>query len=302
MNTTRRLFLQSGALTALGISIFHDNVFAALLGSDPTYKMAPLRGNVGYFTERGGTIGWMISKDGIVVIDTQFPDQSKHLIAEIQEKTDRKVDLLINTHHHGDHSSGNIAFKGLTDVVLAHKNSKKNQMKVAKHRNQESGQLYPDTIFTDLWSKKVGGETITLRYFGPGHTDGDAIIHFENANIVHMGDLVFNRRYPYIDKGAGASVQNWIKVLQSTLKTFDNDTKYIFGHSGNGYDIIGTRQDLIAMENYLSRLMELVNTAIKHGKSEDDIMTMESIEGAEEWQGNGIERSLSAAYQELASK
>jgi glyoxylase-like metal-dependent hydrolase (beta-lactamase superfamily II) len=302
MTTSRRTFLQSTALTGLGLSLFHQNLFAGLLNQDPVYKMTPLRNSIGYFTERGGTIGWMITIDGIVVIDTQFPDQSKHLIAEIQKKSERKIDLLINTHHHGDHTSGNIAFEGLTETILAHENSKKNQMRVAKERDRETGQLYPDTTFTKEWSKKVGSEVITLRYFGPGHTDGDAITHFENANIVHMGDLIFNRRFPYIDKSAGASVKNWITVLQETVKIFDNDTKYIFGHSGEGYDVFGSKNDLLAMQNYLAKMYETVKSAKKAGKSDEEIMNIESIQGAEEWKGNGIQRSLSAALEELASE
>ena len=82
---------------------------------------------------------------------------------------------------------------------------------------------------------KVDDETITLRYLGPAHTDGDSITHFENANVVHMGDLIFNRRFPYIDKSAGASVKNWIQVLKQTQKLFDKDTIFIFGHADNGF-------------------------------------------------------------------
>ena len=90
--------------------------------------MSSIRNNVGLFTERGGTIGWMISENGIVVVDTQFPEQSVHLIDEIKKQSGRKIDLLINTHHHGDHSGGNISFKGITNMLLAHENSRKNQV------------------------------------------------------------------------------------------------------------------------------------------------------------------------------
>lgn len=302
MTTSRRTFIQSTALTGLGLSLFQHNLFAGLIGQNPSFKMTPLRNNIGYFTERGGTIGWMIADDGIVVIDTQFPEQSKHLITEIQKKSERKVDLLINTHHHGDHSSGNIAFKGLTKTILAHENSKKNQMRVAKESNKEEEQLYPDSIFSNEVSNKVGEETITLRYFGPGHTDGDAITHFENANIVHMGDLIFNRRFPYIDKSAGASVNNWIALLEKTVKVFDNDTKYIFGHAGDGFDVIGSKNDILAMHNYLTKMYDTVKSAKKSGKSDEEIMKIETIKGAEEWSGNGIQRSLSAALEELDSE
>jgi len=300
MTTSRRNFLTSTALTGLGFSLLHQNVFAKLLNQDIPYKMTPLRNNVGYFTERGGTIGWMIDEAGIVIVDTQFPDQAEHLIKEVRKKSDRRIDLLINTHHHGDHTSGNIAFKGLANMILAHENSKKNQMRVAKERNQEFGQLYPETTFKKEWSRKVGGELITLRYFGPGHTDGDAIIHFENTNVVHMGDLIFNRRHPFVDRSAGASIENWILVLQRTEKTFDADTKFIFGHSGEGYGVIGSRDDIKAMENYLSRVVDTVKGALKAGKARDDIMKINAIKGADEWTGDGIQRSLSAALEEFA--
>ncbi len=302
MATSRRNFLTTATFTGLSLPLFYQNLFAHLLYKDGSYTMTPLRRNVGFFTERGGTIGWMISDNGIVIVDTQFPDQARHLIKEVQNRSDRKIDLLINTHHHGDHTSGNIAFKGLTDVILAHENSKKNQMRVAKERNQEEGQLYPNTTFSTEWSGKVGEEPIKLRYFGPGHTDGDAIIHFENSNIVHMGDLIFNRRHPFVDKGAGASMENWIRILERTQKTFDSDTKFIFGHAGEGYNVTGSMDDIKAMENYLSKVIDTVKTALKAGKSKEDILKINSIKGADEWKGDGIQRSLSAALEEFSKE
>ncbi len=301
MKTSRRNFIQKSILTTVGLSMAQRTLFASILTDELPYKMSLIRNNIGFFTEKGGTIGWMISKNGIVVVDTQFPEQSEHLIAEIQKQSDRKIDLLINTHHHGDHSSGNIAYKGRTNVLVAHENSKKNQMRVAKERGQEDKQLYPDTTFDNSWSKKIDGETITLSYFGPAHTDGDAVIHFENANIAHMGDLMFNRRFPFIDKSAGASVKNWIEVLASAQKAYSKDTIFIFGHSDNGFDVIGNMEDIKAFQNYLYRLLDTVQAEIKAGKSEEEIMEIQSIKGADEWKGDGIKRSLSATYQELAS-
>ena len=302
MAFSRRNFIQKSILTAAGISVAQQSLLAKIFTDELPYTMKPLRNNVGFFTERGGTIGWMISKNGIVVVDTQFPEQSKHLIDAIKKQSGRKIDLLINTHHHGDHSSGNIAFKGIAEIILAHENSKKNQMRVAKERGNEADQLYPDTTFSKEWSKQVDEETITLKYFGPAHTDGDTIIHFENANIVHMGDLIFNRRFPFIDKSAGASIKNWIEVLEKTQKTYDTDTIFIFGHSGEGYDIVGNMDDIKAKQNFLSRLLEIVNSEIQAGKSQEAILKIKSIKGAEEWSGNGIGRCLSTAYQELNSE
>ena len=169
--------------------------------------------DIGIFTERGGTILFLLSKKGIIVVDSQFPDQSKHLIDELKKKSEKPFSLLINTHHHGDHSGGNISFKGIVEHVLAHENSKKNQENWAKQQKNEDKQLFPDQTYTDTWCQKVGKEQICLYYFGAAHTNGDSVIHFAHANIAHMGDLLFNRRYPFVDRNAGASMKSWINVL-----------------------------------------------------------------------------------------
>ena len=209
----RRNFLKTTAITAGALTLLNKYSLASML-ADPAYQFKPLRRNMEIFTEKGGTIAWLSNKDGIVVVDAEFPDTAPHVIAELQKLSDKPFNWLINTHHHGDHTSGNIAFKGLVKNVAAHENSFTNQKNVAVKSNTEDKQLYPDTTFAKEWKMKAGDEKIHAYYWGPGHTNGDAMIHFENANIVHTGDLVFNRRYPVIDLGAGASIRNWAVVLE----------------------------------------------------------------------------------------
>ena len=295
---SRRQFLQTSTF-AIGASMLPTAWLSQLLA--PAGEMKTLRNNVGIFTERGGTIAWMIDKEGLVVVDTQFPDTAVHLIEAIRKQNDRRVDLLINTHHHGDHSGGNIAFKGIVDKVVAHKNSKANQERTAIAAKSEDKQLYPDTTFDGTWSQKVGSETLSLHYFGPGHTNGDSFVHFENANVVHCGDLMFNRRFPNIDRAAGASIANWIVALGKARKTFSKDTLYVFGHGAEGLPVTGTEKDLIAMQNYLSKLLKFIKKEIKAGKTKEQILEAkyQVIPGAEEWKGQGIERSLTTAFDEL---
>jgi len=139
-----------------------------------------------------------------------------------------------------------------------------------------------------------------MNYFGAAHTDGDAITHFENANVVHMGDLIFNRRFPYIDKSAGANISNWITVLDKVLNKFDNETKFIFGHSDNGYDITGGKEDIKAFQGYLASLLNFGRQSIQSGKTLKELKSeVNTIPGAPEWKGKGIERSLDAVYTEL---
>lgn len=296
----RRQFIQSSALT-LGALTFAQQKIVAAFFENP-WKIKMLTDNIGIFTEKGGTIAFLLAKESIVVVDAQFPDTAPHLIDELKKKSDKPFELLINTHHHGDHTSGNIAFKGLVANVLAHSNSKANQERVAKEKKTEDQQLYPDQLFGETWCQKVGKEKICLHYFGPGHTNGDALVHFQHADIVHMGDLVFNHRHPYIDKSAGANIKNWIDLLYKSVNKFDKKTTYLFGHSGSGYDITGTADGLKAFGDYLGKVLQFVEGEIKSGKTKEEILRATIIPGAPDWKGDGIERPLTAAYEELTAK
>jgi glyoxylase-like metal-dependent hydrolase (beta-lactamase superfamily II) len=293
----RRQFLQASALTGLTI-LNSKSLLAQLLAEDP-YKMQDLRGGVGIFTERGGTIAYLINKDGIAVVDTQFPEQSTHLIEALKKKGEQPIQYLINTHHHGDHSGGNISFKGIAQNVVAHVNSAANQRSVAEKQNAVDKNLFPDTIYTKKWKQKVGNESIRMHYFGAGHTDGDSIVHFENTNIAHMGDLLFNGRYPFIDATAGASVTSWVKVLDKTLKTFDKDTLFVFGHAFDPEKITGGQEEIKLFKDYLEKLLVYVGKEIKAGKTKEEILLTKNIPGVTYMQGAGIERSLSPTYDEL---
>jgi cyclase len=296
----RRQFLQNTAFTLGALTLVNQNLLASFF-EDP-WKIKMLTDNIGIFTEKGGTIAFLLSKKGITVVDSQFPEQSKHLIDELTKKYKNHFKLLINTHHHGDHTAGNISFKGLVWTVMAHDNSKKNQKAVAKKNNTEDKQFYPTATYTDSWSRKSGKELITLSYHGAGHTDGDSFVHFEHANIVHCGDLVFNRRHPYVDRSAGANMKSWMEVLDKGLNQFDEKTTFIYGHSGNGYEVTGKADDLRAFRDYLGGVLHFVDGEIKSGKTKDEILKAKAIPGADQWKGDGIERPLTAAWEELTMK
>ena len=295
----RRQFIQQSAWALALLSISKSNVFASGI-LQQAYQFKPLRNNVGVFTEQGGTIAWLNNTEGFTVVDSQFPNSAPHVIEELKKLGNKPFKYLLNTHHHGDHTGGNIAFKGLAEHVVAHENSLKNQRATAEKANSLDKQLLPDLGFgNDGWKTKVGAEKITAYYFGPGHTNGDSIYHFENANIAHVGDLVFNRRYPFIDTANGANIANWVNVLDRITAKFDQDTVFVFGHSRDPEKITGGKADILAFKNYLQSLLDFVGKEIKAGKPKEDILKATEIPGAPEWQGDGIARSLNAAYAEL---
>lgn len=306
----RRQFLHNGALGLAGLylsgtllsSCSPKTTYKSLenIPADAPYLMKHLRGRVGYFTEKGGTIAWMIDGKNAAVVDTQFPEQIDHWMLEAKKITDDQFDAVFNTHHHADHTSGNIRFKNKTRKIIAHTNSQLNQQKAAEQKSNLPDVLLPDTTFSDKYRIKIGSENISCHYFGPAHTNGDAIVHFEDSNVAHIGDLVFNRRFPYIDKGAGASIRSWISVHDALLHYFDKDTIIICGHAGQGYDVILKKEDIKAFQNYLSQLLAFAEKNISNGVTLDALKkNTYFIPGAEQWQGDGIVRSLEAAYIEL---
>lgn len=296
----RRSFLQQTTF-AFGALTLGQQSLLKMFFEDP-YKITMLRNDVGIFTERGGTIGFLLGKDEIVVVDSQFPEQSTHLIEALKKKSANPFSLLINTHHHGDHTAGNISFKGIAAHVLAHTYSKENQRRVAIEQKKEDQQLLPDRVYTDTWCENAGKEKICLNYFGAGHTNGDSLVHFQHADIVHMGDLVFNRRHPFIDRTAGANIHNWMEVLEKATKKYNKKTIFIYGHAADGYEVTGNREDLKAFCNYLEKLLAFAQREFKAGKSKEEFLKNTMIPGVTEWKGDGIQRPLTAAYEEVAEK
>ncbi len=299
----RRSFLLNTGLTLAGLALLNKDSLASFL-NDPAWKIKMLTNDMGIFNEKGGTIAFLLTKKGIVVVDAQFPDTAAHLIDELKKKSKKPFKYLINTHHHGDHTSGNIAFKGLAEHVIAHENSKANQLRVAAEQKISADKFHiPDMTFGDEgWATKVNKETIKAYYSGAAHTNGDAMIHFEKANIVHMGDLVFNRRHPYVDKTAGANIANWIVVLDKAITTFNKDTQFVCGHAGAGYEVVAKAEDLKAFGDYLGNVLKFTESQIRLGKTKEEILKATEIPGSPEWKGDGIERPLGAAYAELALK
>ena len=305
----RRQFIQNTALTFGALSVANQNLLAGLF-QDP-WKIKMLTDNLGIFIERGGTIGFLLSKkarlndkvgQGMVVVDSQFPDQSKHLIDELKKRSDKPFELLINTHHHGDHTAGNISFKGIVTNVLAHENSLINQIASAQKNKSEDKQLYPNLTYNYTWGRNINKEKIRMHYFGAAHTNGDSFVHFENANIVHTGDLVFNRRHPFVDRPGGANMKNWIDVLDKGINKFDSNTTFIFGHAGTGYEVTGKADDLRAFQEYLGNVLKFVDGEIKAGKTKEELLKNKIIPGGEAWKSDGIERPLTAAWEELTAK
>ena len=299
----RREFLLQSTLLAASSTL----PFRWLASDDSNFTT--LRRNTGTFVMRGGTIGWLINEEGVVIIDSQFPDAARSCASGLKQKTDVDFDMLINTHHHGDHTAGNPVFKEQVEHIIAHKNVPNLQRQSARQQDNAEETLkklvVADITYQDSWSQKIGDETVHLRYYGPGHTGGDSVIYFEKANVAHMGDLVFNRAHPFIDRAGGASIENWITILDKTRNELPDDAIFIFGHGNSNYGITGSGEGLKVKRNYLSELLEVVQKGIDAGKTKEEISNQEVLKGFEEFNAPDwrlpLNRNLATAYDELSA-
>jgi cyclase len=298
----RRNFLQS-SVYLLGVILYPSNKIINTLRSLTTEGIREIRPNVGIFTKRGGTIGWYISDDALVVVDSQFPDSAPVFIYELKQKTDRRIDVLVNTHHHGDHTSGNYYLKDFADKIVAQENCVKLQQKFYGKGEKSNKQVYADTTFKKEWELDLGNEKVKAYHFGSAHTGGDVFIHFQEANVVHMGDLVFNRRYPYMDRPAGCTVTGLIDYLEKVIQMFGSDTVFIFGHAVSDEYVTGNIDDVVTMKDYFSALRDFMMKEIKDGKSLEEIEKAEHVPGFEnlpERYDGEKNKNLKAAYDEFS--
>jgi glyoxylase-like metal-dependent hydrolase (beta-lactamase superfamily II) len=305
MHWTRRDFLTGSSILAAGVlgrpSVSTGQTQTPGQGppaSQPV-EFRSLRGNVGIFVGQGGTIGWLISPDGVAVVDAQMPPTAKLCLEGLNARSgNRPIECLFNTHHHGDHTSGNGVFRPVARKIVAHARVPELQ-KAAARPGTEADQVYADTTFSDRWTVRIGSEIVTAVYAGPAHTGGDSIITFEQANVVHVGDLVFNRRIPALDRPGGCRIAAWISVLEKIVRDFPADASYIFGHARPGVTVTGTKDDLLFQRDFLSALLDHVRAGIKGGRSRDQIVnTAVELKGFPD-HGPLTDRVLAAAYEEL---
>jgi cyclase len=332
MSPSRRDFLAvsaaltAGALLGRPLRALAPPPIQAMRMMPPEFT--PIRRNVGTFTMRGGTVGWLVNPGAVAVVDTQFPAEAQALLAGLQERSgNRGVDVLLNTHHHGDHTGGNGVFRGVARRVVAHGMADQHMRRAPQPQPPAQAQapqpaqqpapqqqpvqapppppLYPDTTFTHSWSVDAGDERIVASHHGRAHTSGDAVITFERANVVHMGDLAFHRRHPVVDRAAGASMRNWARVLEQVVNAHAPDTLYIFGHAGEGLPVTGGPAELLQFRDYLGAVLAFVERHVEAGRPREEVLAMRApLAGFEAWGPfgqAGARDPLTVAYEEVTT-
>jgi glyoxylase-like metal-dependent hydrolase (beta-lactamase superfamily II) len=308
MSVSRREFLNSSSLAFAGAAFWRVPVVgqapppAGQPAAPAVTKFEDVRRNVGIFTARGGTIGWLVVPDGALAVDAQYPDTAQACVDGLKAKSAKGIDMLINTHHHADHTGGNVAFRPVVKTILQQEGCAKLHKETTQKAGTAAQQAYADLTFGESWSRTLGDEKIWANFYGPGHTGSDSVIFFEKANVAHMGDLMFNRVHARVDGPSGASIKNWISVLEKVAKRH-SDATFIFGHSKPGAPVTGPAKELLYFRDYLSAVLDYVRKGIKAKQTKEQIAAATELPGFTEHASSGqvltLAGVLGSAYDEL---
>jgi cyclase len=266
-------------------------------------KATKVSGNVYMLEGSGGNIGVSVGPDGILIVDDQFAPLADKIKAALKTLGEGKLKFVLNTHWHGDHTGGNVVF-GPEAPIIAHDNVRK---RLATEQKSEffkrttpasPKEALPVITFGHSLSVHFNGEEIRVIHFPKGHTDGDSVIFFTAANVVHMGDHFFAGRFPFVDLESGGNVEGYAKNVGDVIAKLPAGAKIIPGHGP-----LSVADDLKLFHRMLLETTDIVRKKMAAGKTLEQIKT----EGLpEEWKSWGtgfiktdvwigtIHRSLSA--------
>jgi cyclase len=207
----------------------------------------PVSGSVHMLMGSGGNIGVSIGDDGILIIDDQYAPLAKKIAGAIGDISNQQIKYIVNTHYHGDHTGSNAYFKEVKGTtIFAHD---KVRQRLADKDDYQHASL-PVVTYQQGVTFHLNGDTIKVMHLPAGHTDSDSVVWFEEANVLHPGDLFFQGRFPYIDLNGGGTVAGYIKNVTQLIGMLKDDTKIIPGHG-----------DLATKADYQKALDMLVDTA-----------------------------------------
>jgi cyclase len=261
--------------SALAISMLLSGVAMA---QEPDWskvevKVVPVAGGVSMLVGEGGNIGVTSGKDGIFLIDDQFEPLLPKIRAAVKTLGDGPIRFVVNTHFHGDHTGSNAKLYESGAVIIAHENVRKRLgmeriNPTTKERTPpKPPDAWPLVTYASGVNLYLNGDELEVIHVARAHTDGDSIIRFRKANVVHMGDTFFNGNYPFIDVDAGGSIDGIISAADQVLSIADDRTKIIPGHGP-----LGTKADLQSYRNVMAGIRDRVKALVAQKKTLEQIV------------------------------
>jgi cyclase len=235
--------------------------FRAQMGATPIQSQK-LAENLTLLSGPGGNVVVLTGPDGKFIVDNFVSPAWPKLKETLDGLGHAPLKYAIDTHWHFDHTDNNAALHAAGATVLAHENTKKRMSEshdipvLGIHFDPSPAEALPQKTFTSSFKLQANGETLNLQYLAPAHTDSDIYVHFEKANVIHMGDTFFNHAYPFIDGGTNGRAKGMIAAADKILALANNDTKIVPGHGplGNKADLTSTRDMLVTVVDRIEKL------------------------------------------------
>jgi cyclase len=234
-------------------------------------KATQVAGNVYMLQGSGGNIGVSVGSDGILIVDDQFAPLADKIRAALKGLNQGKLRFILNTHWHGDHTGGNVAF-GPEAPIIAHDNVRKRlstEQRIEFFKSTVPAapkEALPVITFNQSLSVHFNGEEIRAIHFPNGHTDGDSVIFFTTSNVVHLGDDFFNGMFPFVDVDNGGNVVGLSKNIGEIITKIPAGAKLIPGHGP-----LATIDDLKKFHRMLNETTDVVRKKIASRKTLDKI-------------------------------
>lgn len=288
----------------LAVVVSSASVLQAQAGLDTVQiRTQPLATGVYALFGAGGNIGLAVGDDAVFVIDDQFAPLTPKILAAIAALTPKPVRFVVNTHWHFDHTGGNENLGKAGALIVAHDNVRKRMsteqfIQAINRREPPSPKVaWPVVTFAEGLTFHLNGDDIRVVHVPNAHTDGDALIHFTTANVLHMGDVFNMSGLPFVDRSSGGSLHGVIAAAAHALTIVDDRTKIIPGHGR----VVG-RAELQAWHTMLVALRDRLKADIAAGKTIDQVLAAKPTDAyLKDWPG-GHERFLRTAYQELSGQ
>lgn len=261
---------------AVGVLIGFISVFSMADDDTITFKATSLAKGLYVIQGEGGFVGGNImlsvGEDGVVIIDDGLPPFFDKLQATVTSVTQAPIDFLVNTHIHQDHTGNNVALREMGVHIVGHKKLRERlrtlEIDGEDGKKQISPKALPVITFEDELTFHLNGDEARVIHFPNAHTDGDAIVFFPAANVIHTGDILFSGLYPYIDLANGGSVKGYIAAQQAIYAMADKDTIVVPGHGP-----VSTRAELKSATKMLEDAYKAVQKLKEKGKSEEEVVT-----------------------------
>ena len=252
----------------------------------------PLADGLYYLEGQGGNIAVSVGEDGVLIVDDQYAPLSEKIMAAIAALSDKPVSFVVNTHHHGDHTGGNANFAMAGATIVAHDNARTNTAGNFGEGPVPAGAL-PIVTFSQDVTFHFNGETIFVFHVDPAHTNGDSMVYFSNADLIHTGDVFRTTSYPAADVAGGGSFTGILDAYDRLLRVAGPETRLLPGHGE-----VSTRQAVIDQLAMIEAIRAPVAAAKAEGKSLEEVLAMNVTAPYDEewsnprWSGEYVVTSL----------